>query len=75
LSSWAKERGLRARGQVGFRKDFRTTDDPYILRTLVEQSIHKLKKVYCYFVDFCKAFDTMPPDLLWQVLAEMGIFM
>jgi hypothetical protein len=24
-------------------------------------------------VDFCKAFDTVPRDLLWQVLAEMGI--
>ncbi len=24
-------------------------------------------------MDFCKAFDTVPRDLLWQVLAEMGI--
>jgi hypothetical protein len=24
-------------------------------------------------VDFCKAFDIVPRDLLWQVLAEMGI--
>jgi len=31
LSSWAEERGLRARGQVGFRKDFCTTDNMYIL--------------------------------------------
>ncbi len=29
--------------------------------------------MYCYFVDFRKAFDTLPRDLLWQVLAEMGI--
>jgi len=27
---------------------------------------------YC-FVDFRKAFDTVPRDLLWQVLAKMGI--
>ncbi len=26
LSSWVEERGLCARGHVGFRKDFRTTD-------------------------------------------------
>jgi hypothetical protein len=31
LSSWAEEMGLRARGQVGFRKEFRTTDNLYIL--------------------------------------------
>jgi len=73
LSSWAEERGLRARGQAGFRKDLRTTDNLYILRTLIEQSTHKCKKVYCYFVNFRKAFNTVPPDLLWQVLVEMGI--
>jgi hypothetical protein len=73
LSSWVEKKGLRARGQAGFRKDFRTTNNLYILQTLIEQSIHKRKKVYCCFVDFHKAFDTMPRDLLWQVLAEMGI--
>jgi len=31
LSSWAEERGLCARGQAGFRKDFHTTDNLYIL--------------------------------------------
>jgi hypothetical protein len=73
LNSWAEDRGLHARGQAGFMKDFRTTDNLYILRTLIEQSTHKRKKVYCCFVDFRKAFDTMPRDLLWQVPAEMGI--
>jgi len=36
LSSWAEERGLRAKGQAGFRKDFCTTDNLYILRTFIE---------------------------------------
>jgi hypothetical protein len=36
LSSWAEERGLRARGQASFRKDFRTTDNIYILRMFIE---------------------------------------
>jgi len=73
LSSWAKERGLQARGQACFRKDFRTTDNLYILRTFIEQSAHKRKKVYCCFVNFRKAFNTVPQDLLWQVLVKMGI--
>ncbi len=73
LSSWAEKRGLRARGQAGFRKDFRTTYNLYILQTLIEQNIHKHKKVYYCFVDFRKAFDTVLRDLLWQVLVEMGI--
>jgi len=40
---------------------------------LIEQSVYKRKKVYCCFVDFRKAFDIVLRDLLWQVLAEMGI--
>ncbi len=36
LSSWAEKMGLRARGQAGFRKDLRTTNNLYILRTLIE---------------------------------------
>jgi hypothetical protein len=73
LSSWAKERGLRAKGQAGFRKDFHTMDNLYILRTLIEQSTHKCKKMYCCFMDFRKTFDTVSRALLWQVLAKMGI--
>jgi hypothetical protein len=73
LSNWAEEKGLCARGQVGFRKDFHTTDNLYILQTLIGQNTHRHRKVYCCFVDFHKAFDTVPCDMLWQVLAEMGI--
>jgi len=36
LSEWAEQHGLRAKGQVGFRKDYRTTDQLFILRTLIE---------------------------------------
>ncbi len=30
-------------------------------------------KLYCCFVDFKKAFDTVPCGLLWQVLERVGI--
>jgi hypothetical protein len=36
LSSWAEERGLRARGQASFRKDFRT------MCTFCERSLNKV---------------------------------
>jgi hypothetical protein len=42
LSEWVEQHGLCAKGQVGFRKDYRTTDQLFILRTLIEQS--KAKK-------------------------------
>jgi hypothetical protein len=31
LSEWAKQHGLRAKGQAGFHKDYRTTDEFFIL--------------------------------------------
>jgi hypothetical protein len=61
------------KGQAGFRKDFRITDNLFILRTLTKQVSFQKKKLYTCFVDFKKAFDTVPRDLLWQVLEGLGI--
>jgi hypothetical protein len=36
LTEWAEQHGLRAKGQGGFRKDYRTTDQLFILQTLIE---------------------------------------
>ncbi len=36
MSKWVEQHGLRAKGQAGFRKDYRTTDQLFILRTLIE---------------------------------------
>ena len=38
ISNWAEDKGLRASGQAGFRKDHCTTDNILIMRTLIESS-------------------------------------
>jgi hypothetical protein len=69
LSCWAEERGIRARGQAGFKKDFRTTDNIFVLQTLIEsRASWKGKKLFTCFVDIRKAFDTIPRAKLWHVL-------
>ena len=82
IASWAEthaeSHGVKAKGQAGFRKDFRTTDNIFVLRSLIDkqkQSRQKGRsgKLYCCFVDFKKAFDTVPRELLWQVLEGLGI--
>jgi hypothetical protein len=73
LSEWVEQHGLRAKGQARFRKDYRTTNQLFILRTLIEQSKAKKKPLYCCFLDLKKAFDTMPCEALWQVLAGLGV--
>jgi hypothetical protein len=57
LSKWVEQHGLHAKGQAGFRKGYYTTDQFFILRTLIKQSKTKKKPLYCYFVNFKKAFD------------------
>jgi hypothetical protein len=73
LNKWAKQHGLCAKGQAGFHKDYHTTNQLFILRTLIEQSKAKKKPFYCYFMDFKKAFDTVPREVLWQVLAGLEV--
>jgi hypothetical protein len=64
LSEWVEQHGLRAKGEAGFRKDCRTTNQLFILRTLIEQSKAKKKPLYCCFVGFKKAFDFVPHEML-----------
>jgi hypothetical protein len=73
ISQWAETNDLRAKGQAGFRKDFRIIDNLFILRTLTKQARFQKKQLYTCFVDFKKAFDIVPTDLLWQVLEGLGI--
>jgi hypothetical protein len=73
LSEWAEQHGLRAKGQARFRKDYRTTDQLFILQSLIKRNKAKKKSLYCSFVDFKKTFDTMPREMLWQVLAGFRV--
>jgi hypothetical protein len=73
LSEWVEQHGLLAKGQAGFHKYYHTTNQLFILRTLIEQSKAKKKPLYYCFVDFKKMFDIMPCEMLWQVLVSLGV--
>ena len=73
MSIWVEDHDLRVDGQAGFRKDYRTTDNVFIMQTVIANA-HKVKnKLYCYFVDFKKVFDSVPRQRLWEVLASLGV--
>jgi hypothetical protein len=72
LTPWAEEQGLRARGQAGFRHYHRVADHLFTLRALVDRA-HAGKHAFAAFVDFSKAFDTIPRDLLWRRMQEIGL--
>jgi hypothetical protein len=73
LNECAEQHGLCAKGQTGFCKDYCTANQLFILRTLIEHNKAKKKPLYFYFVDFKKVFDIMPCEVLWQVLASLGV--
>jgi hypothetical protein len=73
LSEWVEQNGLHAKGQAGFRKNYHTIDQLFILQTLIEQRKAKKKPLHCCFVNFKKAFNTMSHEVLWQVLAGLGV--
>jgi hypothetical protein len=71
--NWTQEKQLRANCQAGFRKDHRTSDQLFIHRSIVETSAFEKKSLFCAYIDYSKAFDTIPRALLWERWAEIGI--
>lgn len=73
LSSELNMRNCRAKGQAGFKVDYQTMDHRFTLRAIIEEAYHHSKKLYYYFVDFHKAFDSIPRVALFQRLRNIGI--
>ena len=59
--------------QAGFRESYSTIDHIFVLQLIVElyQSVHK--RVYCAFIDYRKAFDSINRPLLWHTLLSYNI--
>ena len=51
--SYLEENNLIEENQAGFRQDYRTTDQIFILKTLLNKYLHKLKK-NTYICMFCR---------------------
>ncbi len=45
--------------QAGFRKGYSTMDNILVLKHIIDLFISKKHKLYCCFVDYTKAFDTI----------------
>jgi hypothetical protein len=63
---WAENNGKRAVGQFGFRSHSSTIDAAFILRHTVEVYQSREKPVYCAFIEFRKAYDSVNRDILWS---------
>ena len=72
--NWAQTNDKLSEAQAGFRKGYATVDHMFTLFVLAQKYLSKRKgRFYCLFVDFSKAFDSIPHNLLWNKLLNSGI--
>jgi len=73
LNLFSNELNVISENQAGFRKGYSTMDNIFVLHSLIELYFSFGKKLYCTFVDFRKAFDTVWRDGLWLKLQNSEI--
>ena len=73
VERWAEENNLLPTEQFGFRKNHRTSDCIFILKTCIESKTKQKKSLYSCFVDFRKAFNRVCQLCLWKKLRNLGI--
>ena len=73
MTRWAEALNLRAPPQAGFRRGHSTAGQLSTLNILVRKYRRHNSKLFCCFVDFEKAFDTVDRGVLWAVLQNLGV--
>ena len=73
LNSFANSIELITKLQAGFRKGYSTVDNIFCLYSLIQLYFLSNRKLFCTFVDFRKAFDTIWRVGLWQKIIASNI--
>jgi len=73
LNTFLESSGLLCEEQAGFRKNYGTVDHIFTLKMLIDFYLSKNKKLYCAFVDYKKAFDSVNRACLWKKLLDHNI--
>ena len=70
---WAEHNGWRASGQFGFRRGRSTVAAAYILRHVIDDHQAQGRPLFCAFIDFKKAYDSVDREALWRCLQSFGV--
>lgn len=74
LSRWAEMVGVLPNCQTGFREDRSCLDNIFVVNTTVQFQLRLgSRSVYCLYVDFCRAFDSVSHSLLWNKIHGLGV--
>ena len=64
---------ILGREQAGFREGYSTIDHTFVLHLVIELYQSVRKRVFCAFIDYRKAFDSIDRSLLCQKLLSYNI--
>ena len=73
LNTFLEDALLLSENQAGFRKQYSTLDHIFSLNAIIEIMKHRKKKLFCCFVDFSSAFDSVWRVGLWQKVLKTHI--
>ena len=65
LTKFIDDSNLLNENQAGFRKEYSTSDHIFVLSSLIDILKAQKQKLYCAFVDFSQAFDSVWRCGLW----------
>ena len=73
LNNYLKENNLLNETQAGFRASYSTADNIFVIHALTEYLRVRKMKLYCAFIDFQKAFDSVWRVGLWHKLINSNV--
>ena len=73
LNNWCESEHVFNESHFGFRNNRSTTDCVYLLHSIIRNILYKHFKLYCAFIDYQMAFDTVIRDALWSKSMRLGI--
>ena len=73
LTKYLNDYKIIGEEQAGFRKGYSTSDHIFTLKCLIDLYLFKKKRLYCAFIDYRKAFDTVNRCSLWSKLLSNNI--
>ena len=68
LTEFVDKNNELSENQAGFRKGYGTTDHIFVLNSLIEIMKKTKQKLFCAFIDFSQAFDSIWRGGLWRKL-------
>lgn len=73
ISKFLDANEMLCENQAGFRSGYSTCDHIFTINYLIQKLKSEKKKLYCSFIDFSAAFDSIWRAGLWQKLLKTGI--